>query len=50
MHTSTRTSARKLGASNQIRDLNFLLSNALLAAGAHIIGHALFAVIRDLLL
>jgi hypothetical protein len=45
MHTSTRISAPKSGASNQIRDLNLLLSNAL-----HTIGPELFAVIRDILL
>ncbi len=49
MRTSTRTSARKPGASNQIRDLNLLLSNAILAARAHILGPALLAVIRDVL-
>jgi hypothetical protein len=46
MRTSTRTSARKLGASNQ----NLLLSNALVAARTHILGSVLLAVIRDVLL
>jgi hypothetical protein len=49
MRISTRTSARKPGASNQIRDLNLLRSNALVAARAHILGPTLFAVIRDVL-
>jgi hypothetical protein len=47
MSTSTHTSARKPGASNQIRDLSLLLSNALLAARVHTLCPALFAVIRD---
>jgi hypothetical protein len=51
MHTSTRTSARKPGASDQIRDLNLLLSNALLVARTHTaVSPALFAVIPDVLL
>jgi hypothetical protein len=49
VRTSTHTSARKLGASNQIRNLNLLLSNALLVARAHTVGPALFVVIRDIL-
>ena len=50
IRTSTRTGTRKPGASNQIRDLNLLLSNALLAAHAHILSPALLVVIRDVLL
>jgi hypothetical protein len=50
MRTLTRTNTRKLGASNQIRDLNLLLSNALLAARTHTISPALFEVFRDVLL
>jgi hypothetical protein len=42
MRTSTRTSAQKLGATNQIRDLNLLLNNALLAARAHAVSPVLF--------
>ena len=38
---------QNLVASNQIRDLNLLLSNALLAARAFIAGQAIFVVVRD---
>ena len=36
-----------LVASNQIRDLNLLPSNALLAARARMAGHAILAVVCD---
>ena len=38
---------QELVASNQIRDLKFLLGNNLLAVRAHTVGPALFAVTRD---
>ena len=47
MHTACCSSAWKPGANNQIRNLNLLLGNALFGARAHIAGHAIFVVIRD---
>ena len=38
-----------LVASNQIQDLNLLLSNVLLSAHALIASHTIFAVVRDAL-